>query len=48
MNIVPFRGVTSAPPQLISDWMSGGDLLQYINGNPGADRLGLVCFPQSA
>lgn len=44
-NIVPFRGVTVAPLQLISDWMPGGDLLQYINGNPDADRLSLVCFP---
>ena len=44
MNIVPFRGVTIAPLQLISDWMPGGDLLQYIDRNPDAIRLRLVRF----
>lgn len=43
-NIVSFRGVTAAPLQLVSDWMSGGNLTEYINKNPGADLLGLVCF----
>ena len=42
-NIVPFLGITSAPRQLISEWMPGGDLLGYIEGHPDADRLGLVC-----
>lgn len=41
-NIVPFRGVTTAPLQLISDWMSGGDLANYINQHPNANRLRLV------
>ena len=41
-NIVPFRGVTAAPLQLISDWMSGGDLTNYINQHPDANLLGLV------
>ena len=41
-NIVPFLGVTSAPRQLISEWMPGGDLLGYIEGYPDADRLDLV------
>ena len=43
-NIVPFRGITVTPLQLISDWMSGGDLTGYINQHPGVDRLGLVGF----
>ena len=41
-NIVPFLGVTSTPLQLISDWMPGGDLREYIKKRPHADRLGLV------
>ena len=42
-NIVPLLGVTIYPRlQLISDWMSGGDLPDYIRQNPNADRLELV------
>ena len=46
-NIVPLLGInmTPFPPQLISDWISGGNLTEYIKGNPGADRLGLVSVP---
>jgi hypothetical protein len=39
-------GITFAPFQLISDWMSGGDLLEYIEKNSDADRLELVRAPQ--
>jgi serine/threonine protein kinase len=41
-NIVPLLGVTHAPFQLISEWVPGGILPEYIKNNPGADRLGLV------
>ena len=41
-NIVPLLGVTIDPPQLISDWMAGGNLMEYITNNPEADRLRLV------
>ena len=41
-NIVPFRGITLAPLQLLSDWMPGGNLNDYISQNPDADRIGLV------
>ena len=44
-NIVPLLGITSAPPQLISDWMPGGDLTEYIEKHPDADRIGLVGVP---
>jgi len=46
-NIVPLLGITIAPspPQLISDWISGGNLTNYIGDHPGADRLGLVDAP---
>ena len=41
-NIVPLFGITSNPLQLVSDWMPGGDLIEYIKKHPDADRLGLV------
>jgi serine/threonine protein kinase len=41
-NIVPLLGTTIAPFQLISNWMPGGDLLEYIKKNPDTYRLGLV------
>jgi len=41
-NIVPLLGITANPFQLISEWMSCGDLPQYIKENPDANRLGLV------
>ena len=45
-NVVPLLGITiSQRPQLISNWMSGGDLSKYIKKNPGTDRLGLVGAP---
>ena len=44
-NIVPLLGITITPFQLISNWMSGGDLPDYIEKNPDADRLVLVRVP---
>ncbi|KAF9646907.1 hypothetical protein BDM02DRAFT_2871174 [Thelephora ganbajun] len=41
-NILPLLGVTISPLQLISDWTSGGELPQYIEKNPSADRLQLA------
>ena len=47
-NILPLLGITVTPLQLISDWMSGGDLPDYIKKHPDADRLGLVGTPSAA
>jgi serine/threonine protein kinase len=45
-NIVPFLGVTVDPPQLVSDWMEHGDLMDFLKKFPETNRLGLVCiFP---
>jgi len=44
-NIVRLLGVTSAPLQLVSEWIPGGDLTEYVKKHPGADRLGLVGVP---
>ena len=48
-NIVPLLGVTITPKfQLVSDWMSGGDLPEHLKKNPDADRLKLVGIPPVA
>ena len=41
-NIVSLLGVTTDPPQLISNRMPGGDLTEYILGHPDADKRSLV------
>jgi serine/threonine protein kinase len=41
-NIVSLLGITPTPLQLISDWMPGGDLTEYIRKHPDVDRLDLV------
>ena len=38
--------MTSTPLQLVSEWMPGGDLTEYIGKHPETDRPGLVrVFP---
>jgi len=44
-NIVPFKGVTFEPPQLVSEWMEGGELREYIRNNPHANLVSLVSPP---
>lgn len=46
-NIVPFLGVTTTPLRLVSKWIPGGNLMEYLKAHPDADPLGLVC-PASA
>ena len=41
-NILPLLGITLTPLQLVSSWMSGGDLPGYIEKQANADRLRLV------
>ncbi|KAF9643894.1 kinase-like protein [Thelephora ganbajun] len=41
-NIVPLLGVTITPLQLISTWMPGGNLPEYIRTHPNADRLAFL------
>ena len=41
-NVVPLLGVTVDPPLLVSDWMCGGDLTEYITNHPDADKPSLV------
>ncbi|KAF9644753.1 kinase-like protein [Thelephora ganbajun] len=41
-NILPLLGVTTSPLQLISDWIPGGNLQEYIKKHPDTDRLQLL------
>ena len=43
-NIVAFIGVTQGPLQFVSEWMPNGTLTDYVNENPGANRVNLVSF----
>ena len=46
-NVVPLLGIiVSQQPQLVSNWMPGGDLSKYIKENHKVDRLGLVGVPR--
>jgi len=42
VNVVPFIGVTFAPLQIVSEWMSGGDLTAHLKSNPQTSRITLV------
>jgi len=39
-------GVTVTKDQLVvvSEWMMGGNIMEFLKLNVDADRLGLVCF----
>ena len=41
-NIVPFKGVTFEPLQLVSEWMDCGELREYLRTNHDADLINLV------
>ena len=41
-NVVPFLGVTSNPLQIVSEWMSDGNLTTYVKLNPYTNRVILV------
>ena len=42
VNIVPFKGATLEPLQLVSEWMDGGELREYLKANHEADLIHLV------
>ena len=41
-NVVPFWGVTFEPLQLVSEWMPGGQLRDYIRENRDTNLISLV------
>ena len=45
VNILPLLGVTIEPLQLVSKWVSGGHMREYIKKYPDADRRRLVRVP---
>jgi len=45
-NVLPLLGVTVAEDQLVvvSEWMVGGNIVEFVKVNVNADRLKLVSF----
>jgi len=45
-NVLPLLGVTMSGNRfvIVSEWMVGGDVNEYVRVHPDADRLELVCF----
>ena len=41
-NLIPLLGITLEPLQLVSEWITGGYLTEYIKKHPDVDRLSLV------
>ena len=49
LNVIPFLGVSEAPALLsmVSEWMSNGNVRDYVGKNPEISRLQLVCWLES-
>ena len=45
-NVLPLIGVTMTEIKfaMVSDWMANGNLNEFVEANPDADRLKLVSF----
>ena len=45
-NVLPLLGVTMTENRFVtvSEWMVKGNIRQFVEANPNADRLELVCF----
>jgi hypothetical protein len=45
-NVLPLMGVTMSESQfaMISEWMVNGNINEYVEANPDANRLNLVGF----
>ena len=41
-NIVPLIGIAPTPLQLVSGWMPGGDVTEYIMNHPNVDKAIIV------
>ena len=44
-NVLPLLGITIDPLQLVSKWVSSGNMREYIKRHPDADRRRLVGVP---
>lgn len=47
-NVVQCLGATTDPPQIVMDLMSNGEVMGYVRGNRGVDRVHLVSSLASA
>jgi len=45
-NVLPLLGVTMTGTRfvMVSEWMVGGDINEFVRANINVDRLRLVCF----
>lgn len=43
-NVLPLLCVGIEPLVMISEWMTNGNVIEYIKQNPEADRIALVGF----
>ena len=43
-NVLPLLGVTMTDDKLVmvSEWMTNGNINEFVKADPGADRVGLV------
>ena len=46
-NVMPLIGATMAETQftMVSDWMTNGNISEFVKAHPDADRIGLVRVP---
>jgi len=44
-NVLPLLGATMTDTQfvMVSEWMENGNVNEFVETHPDADRLGLVC-----
>jgi len=48
-NVLPLIGVTMSENRFVmaSNWMTNGNIREFVKTHPDVDRLGLVGFPLS-
>ena len=46
-NVLPLLGATMIGTQhvMVSEWMTNGNINEFVKAHPDADRLRLVSFP---
>ena len=46
-NVLPLLGATTSNNQfaMVSEWMVNGNINEFVEARPDADRFGLVGFP---
>ena len=49
-NVLPLLGVNMTGPRyaMVSEWMVNGNINEFVEKHPEADRLGLVGVPSEA